>query len=423
MGDEKGVRYILFVESSNSIGRLTAQLIRQEIGGVKVIIASDIVTAKSMVADRNNFFISILDLDLTDDASYDLIDFFSEKNLPSIILTNTYDNNIRAKLMQKDIVDYILTYSVDYAQSLVDTIKTIIENSETKVLIVDDSAVFREILSSALSTQLFQILIANDGAEASSIFDQNPDIKLVVTDYMMPVMDGFELTTKLREIAPKEKLAIIAVSSDDGGMTTAKFLKYGANDYIKKPFSKEELVSRINNNLEYVRLVEQKARLANTDFLTGLSNRKYLMDTMGIFHANAARGNIEYIVGLLDIDHFKVVNDTYGHLAGDTVLKNLAKIMREEFRNSDIVARIGGEEFCVVLTNIADENIYPTFEKLREKVQTERVDIGNGVYVAYTVSIGICATLATSFEEMLKTADDMLYKAKRSGRNKICPDF
>jgi diguanylate cyclase (GGDEF)-like protein len=423
MDDDKSMRYILFVESSNNIGRLTAQLIRQEISGVKVIIASDIVTAKSMVADRNNFFISILDLDLTDDKSYELIDFFSDKNLPSIVLTNTYNNDIRAKLMQKDIVDYILTYSVDYAQCLVETIKTIIENSETKVLIADDSAVFREILSNALSTQLFQILIANDGAQAAMIFEQNPDIKLVVTDYMMPIMDGFELTTKLRESAPKEKLAIIAVSSDDGGMTTAKFLKYGANDYIKKPFSKEELISRINNNLDYVRLIEQKARLANTDFLTGLSNRKYLMDTMEIFHANAARGNIEYIVGLLDIDHFKLVNDTYGHAAGDIVLKNLAKIMKEEFRNSDIVARIGGEEFCVVLTSIADQNIFPTFEKLRERVQSEKVDIGDGVHISYTVSIGICATLAANFEDMLKTADEMLYKAKRSGRNKICPDF
>jgi diguanylate cyclase (GGDEF)-like protein len=423
MGDEKGVRYILFVESSNNIGRLTASLIKQEISGVKVIIASDIATAKSMVADRNNFFISILDLDLTDDKSYDLIDFFSDKKLPSIVLTSTYDNDIRAKLMQKDIVDYILTYSIDYAQSLVDTIKTVIENSQTKVLIADDSAVFREILSNALSTQLFQILVANDGVQATMIFEQNPDIKLVVTDYMMPIMDGFELTTKLREIAPKEKLAIIAVSSDDGGMTTAKFLKYGANDYIKKPFSKEELISRINNNLDYVRLIEQKARLANTDFLTGLSNRKYLMDTMEIFHANAARGNIEYIVGLLDIDHFKLVNDTYGHAAGDIVLKNLAKIMKEEFRNSDIVARIGGEEFCVVLTNIADQNIFPTFEKLRERVQSEKVDIGDGVYISYTVSMGVCATLAANFEDMLKTADEMLYKAKRSGRNKICPDF
>jgi len=417
------LRYILFVESNNDIGRLTAALIKQEISGVKVVIASDIQTAKSMVTDKNNFFISILDLDLTSEESYELIDFFTENDLPAIVLTNTYDNDIRNKLTQKEIVDYILTYSIDYTQHLVDAIKTIIENSQTKVLIADDSAVFREILSNALSTQLFQIFIAKDGAEAVRIFEQNQDIKLVVTDYMMPVMDGFELTTKLRESAPKEKLAIIAVSSDDGGMTTAKFLKFGANDYIKKPFSKEELISRINNNLEYVRLVEQKARLANTDFLTGLSNRKYLMDTMDIFHANAARGNIEYVVGLLDIDHFKTVNDTYGHAAGDLVLKNLAKIMKEIFRNSDIIARIGGEEFCIVLTNIADQNIFPTFEKLRSKIAAEKVDIGNGVFVTYTISIGICATLATSFDNMLKMADEMLYKAKREGRNKICPDF
>ncbi|MCI4399570.1 MAG: diguanylate cyclase, partial [Campylobacteraceae bacterium] len=242
-------------------------------------------------------------------------------------------------------------------------------------------------------------------------------------DYFMPRMDGFELVTRLRKIKSKDELSIIAVSGDASEIVISKFLKFGANDYIKKPFSKEEFVCRVNNNVEYLYLIAFQKELVNFDFLTGLYNKKYLTETGKTLHENAVRGNIDFIVGMMDIDNFKLINDRYGHDVGDLVIKDFARCLNECFRKSDVICRFGGEEFCVLLTNVEDRYIEHTFEKLIHTVRASQIVTKEKEIVSYSVSIGVCATLMDSFEAMLKRADEKLYEAKRAGKDRVITDI
>lgn len=418
------MRKILFIENDVSIAKLVSELLLKRVGNIETRSVPNISQAIELI-NKNDYFICVADTNLNDINIDAFLAKVAEKNLPTILLLDTIDDALRQKLSNIDNIDYLLKLSMDIYNHLAKNIHALIKNSEMTVLIAEDSMVYREMYKNILENQLFTVKTAINGQEALDIITQdvNNTIKLVVTDYIMPVMDGFELTAKLREMRQKDELAIIAVSSEGHDITTEKFLKFGANDFIKKPFSREELICRVNNTLEYLELIDTQKQMAHTDYLTGLYNRRYLMDTMNIFHANAVRGNLDYVVGMIDIDDFKTINDTYGHDAGDIIIRSLAHTLKETFRSSDIVSRIGGEEFCIVLTNVADQNIFQVFEKLRHSIAQKAVKIEEGIKIRYTVSIGICATIANTFEGMLKIADEMLYEAKHKGKNKVCPDF
>ncbi len=413
-------RNLLLVDSSQDIARLLAQLLKKKIPSVDIQIALSIPDSLSQL-QSDSFLACIASLDLNAKESFVLIDTLVSQNIPTILIVDSMQDKIRKNINEIGYIDYAYKDSSNVYAYITKSIRRLIRNSKTKVLVVEDSALFREILKDTLITQLFTVLTASNGKEALETIENNEDIKLVVTDYIMPEVDGFELTLKIREKHQKDKIAIIAISAAEGqNSTIEKFLKYGANDYIKKPFSKQELIYRINNTMEYIALIEAQRHMANTDYLTGVYNRRHLMDTMNVIHANAIRGNFEYTVGILDIDFFKKVNDTYGHDIGDAVIKDLAHMLKTTFRSSDIVSRIGGEEFCIVLPNTKDHDSIATFEKIRSIIENRSITTKSHGEIKYTISIGVCARLSTTFDEMMKEADEMLYEAKQSGRNRVC---
>lgn len=416
-------KQIILKESNTAFAKAVAAKIFKDIG-CEVHIVKDFDSLKKAIATNGgDFFVGVFDYSSDKPADMDAIEFALGVKLPVIALAEEFDDDTRDKLLSKNIVDYVLKRSVDDIDYLVRLIRQLAKNSITEVLVADDSSVYRKNLSDILKNQLFTVYEAKDGEEAIALIKKHKDIKLVLTDYFMPKMDGFELVTKLRKTKSKDELAIIAISGDTSEMVVSKFLKYGANDYIKKPFSKEEFICRINNHIEHISLIEFQKELANFDFLTGLYNRKYLMGTGKTLHANAVRGNIDFIVGMMDIDNFKSINDRYGHDVGDMVIKDFASRLEECFRKSDVICRFGGEEFCVLLTNVEDQHIETAFEKLLHNVRNTEITTKQNEIVQYTVSIGVCATLLNSFEDMLKVADDRLYMAKKAGKDRVVTDI
>lgn len=416
-------KQIILKESNTAFAKAVAAKIYKDIG-CEVHIVKDFDSLKKAIAlNSNNFFVGIFDYSSDKPSDMEAIDFALSVKLPTIVLTEGFDDDTRDQLLTKNIVDYVLKRSVDDIDYLVRLIRQLHKNSSTEVLVADDSSVYRKSLSDILRNQLFTVYEAKDGEEALALIKKHKDIKLVLTDYFMPKVDGFELVTKLRKTKSKDELAIIAISGDTSEMVVSKFLKYGANDYIKKPFSKEEFVCRINNHIEHIALIEFQKELANFDFLTGLYNRKYMMGAGETLHANAVRGNIDFIVGMMDIDNFKSINDRYGHDVGDMVIKNFAHCLNECFRKSDVICRFGGEEFCVLLTNVEDQYIVAAFEKLLHKVREAKIVTRDNEIVQYTVSIGVCATLLGTFEDMLKAADERLYTAKKAGKDRVVADI
>ena len=411
---------ILVVEDNKFVGAVLRN--KLQAARYSVVWAVDLAEALMVLESQGDrLFAAILDFALPDAPSGEVIDYVVRRNIPSVVYTGLLSEEIRSTVWMKNVVDYVLkdnSFSHDY---LITAIQRLERNFDTKVLVVDDSSFFRKMLVDLLSVHRFQILTANDGNDALQVVEANPDIKLVITDFRMPEMDGFQLTQRLRTKYSKEDMAIIGISGKGENLLAARFIKYGANDFIiKQTLLAEEFYSRVNQCMDSLDNVRRIREAAITDYLTGLFNRRYFFDVGHKLFASAARRSISLTCAMIDIDHFKEVNDTYGHEIGDMALRHVAGILQEGVRASDIVARMGGEEFCVLVVDLGDENIEVFFEELRQRIEKTSLEFGDDMVLNLTVSIGVgLSENAYSLEGMVKFADEQLYVAKRSGRNRV----
>jgi two-component system cell cycle response regulator len=230
---------------------------------------------------------------------------------------------------------------------------------KTKVLVADDSAVSRKLVEHTLSEQQYSLIFANSGHEAIALFAEHAPA-LVIADWMMPDLTGIEICRHIRSRSQESYTYIIILTGEAKKENVVAGLAVGADDCLTKPFHDEELAARVGAGLRIVELhrqVQAKNRLlqelALTDALTGLPNRRAIEDWAVRQLRGAARHGFSFWAVLADLDHFKTVNDTYGHEAGDTVLKKFSEILRVNSRRSDICGRMGGEEF-----NDSDACIY-----------------------------------------------------------------
>jgi len=298
--------------------------------------------------------------------------------------------------------------------------------SGVDVLVVDDSAVHLKVLEHALSRTFERVHLARNGREALEIFERERPA-LVITDCVMPDVGGFELCQRIRA-AQSFYVYIIMVTSIAETENVVKGLTSGADDYLTKPVHPEELLARVKVGLRLIdlyRQLEEKNRLlehfALTDPLTGLPNRRAIEAWAAHELPAAVRHGFAFWVVAIDLDHFKHVNDVYGHEAGDIVLKRFGEILRGYTRSSDICGRIGGEEFLHVVTH-ADETYLPAIvERTRTKLSAHSFTFGDST-VMVTASFGVTGfrggERAPGFPELVKRADQALYKAKQGGRNR-----
>lgn len=408
---------ILLVEDSHVFSDVLRTKIVQELG-YEVDCAPDFATAQALLAKDTAYFIALLDLGLPDAPTGASVDLVREHNIPAVVFTGEISDDVQEFIWTKRVVDYVLKegpHSVEYILTLV---ARIARNRSTKILVVDDSYVARQHLKNLLEVHQYQVMEASNGVEGMQCVEEHPDVKLVLTDFHMPEMDGFELVKRLRQRYGMEQVAIIGLSTQGNHKLAVRFIKHGANDFISKPFLSEQFYCRVVQNITLVEHFEALRAQSRLDYLTGLFNRRYLFDAGQPLLARAHRKEDTICIGMIDIDFFKKINDAHGHGVGDEVLRNISKILGHSFRRSDIVCRYGGEEFCVLGTDMDPEKAARIFEGVRQHIE-ETPTLVEGHEVHATVSIGICTELKGSLEEMLREADQKLYLAKRQGRNRV----
>lgn len=409
---------ILIVEDNKALAKLIAKKMEDKVE-MDIDIAHSLAEAQAFLTDPKEYFIALLDLNLPDAPNGEVVDYVISKGLPSIVLTGSMDEATRESFIHKDIVDYVYKGNMDDINYIFRIINRLSKNRQYKVMVVEDSAPFRSALKKILTSLQFQVFTAAHGEEAMNYFTDNPDIKLALCDYRMPVKDGLEMLKEIRAIGDKNQIGVLMMTSPSENVNGAIFLKNGANDFIAKPFVKEELICRVNNTIEAMENINQIADFANKDFLTGVYNRRYFYENMNEYVAYAEEHMEPYVVAMLDIDHFKKINDTHGHNSGDKVLKTLAKKLIDETKGDDLIARFGGEEFCVILKNISNEDAVKFFVNLRANIANCKVQLKKE-QISFTVSIGVAFSRSDyRLDELLELADEALYRAKENGRNRV----
>jgi two-component system, cell cycle response regulator len=299
--------------------------------------------------------------------------------------------------------------------------------SGLKVLVADDSPVYRKLIERALSPDTCTAIFAATGQEAIEIFTKERPA-LVITDWVMPDITGIELCQRIRADSNTRYTYLIMLSSHAEKENVVQGFSAGADDYLTKPFHPDELLARVRVGQRLIDLhreIEAKNRLlqelALTDSLTGLPNRRAIEGWAVRQLSGAARHGFQFWVILMDLDHFKNVNDQHGHEAGDAVLKRFAEILKANTRVSNISARIGGEEFLQVLTHVDEKSAHLVADRIRTQLEAEKFR-WNGAPIAVTASFGIAGFSgkhAPEFAHLVSRADAALYKSKNLGRNRI----
>ncbi len=340
------------------------------------------------------------------------------ENVPTIVVTEGIPLEPRRMFAARHVIDYIADYRGHNLDYLLQLLKRVKFAKQLKILVVDDQKVVRNLIRTLLTNKGFYVIEAEDGMEALQLLKKHPDTKLLIVDNHMPRMDGFALIQKLRLEHSKSQLCIIGMAGDENEYDLVRFLRFGANDCIVKPFNYEEFHVRVMQNLQLIEVFQEIADLSRRDHLTNLFNRKHFYDVAHKIYENYRRGTIEISVAMIDIDNFKRINDTHGHRAGDQVLVSLAQTLTTNLRTTDVIARFGGEEFCVLSTGLTAPKGRAVFERIRRKIAESRVETANAT-LHYTVSIGLTSQIGESLDDMINQADALLYEAKEAGRNRV----
>jgi len=295
-------------------------------------------------------------------------------------------------------------------------------NAIKKILVVDDEKMNIISLAHFLKPQ-YEIIVAVDGASALEAAEKHlPDI--ILLDIIMPDMNGFDVLVKLKDSAATMNIPVIFITGLNSAADEEKGLSLGAVDYITKPFNKTIVKARIKTHLKMVDYIHTIERLCMLDALTGLSNRRGFDTRMDVEWRRAYREKEPLGLIMLDIDNFKMYNDTHGHPQGDILLQTIAEVINKALkRSTDVASRWGGEEFMILLPNTDMEGTINIAEQIRLNIMGTTVPCANGASTSITVSCGAVSIIpgeGSSAASFVDEVDKLLYTAKKNGKNKVC---
>jgi two-component system cell cycle response regulator len=293
------------------------------------------------------------------------------------------------------------------------------------VLVVEDSDVVRAIITRYLTEAGHVVLVAEDGEQALALCRaERPEI--VLLNQEMPVLDGRQTLLRMKAEPGLEEIPVIFVTGRSSRDDMIAGLRMGAHDYLCKPFDPPELIARVSAALRVARLQQQLVRrneeldaLSRTDALTGLHNRRHAEEVLAAECARAQRYHRPIGVFMIDVDHFKAINDRFGHAGGDEVLRAIARRLLVAVRQQDIAARWGGEEFLVVLPETGSAGAAAAAERVLAAMRHDPVPLEGERSCQFTVSIGVADGGETDPEALVKGADQALYAAKAAGRDRM----
>lgn len=420
-GGASQAQVVFLIEDSLAVSMLLKRQI-EKIAAVRLILLRTYAEAERKLAELRPS-LAITGLNLPDAPDGEMIELLARHQVPTILFTATFNRRERERFASAGLVDYFVKDTVDAVDRLVETVERLIRPSTASILVVDDTRSARMELVELLQRQNYDVFEADSGEAALERLSQNPEIQLVITDFNMPGINGVELTREIRRHHSSESLRVIGLSSSSDPFLSAALLKVGASDFIYRPFVAEEVVYRVDHNIQTLAQMKHLRHMAERDPLTGLYNRRAFFEQahtrLDSLRASHGRGGI----AILDIDHFKRVNDTYGHDLGDVAIRAVASVLLDAAATQGfLAARFGGEEFVMMFTGQSSDEIFARCDALRLAIEACDVHSERS-RINLTVSIGIaCISLGEGIDNNLNAADQMLYMAKNQGRNRVISD-
>lgn len=409
------VKRILLVEDS----KFYAAVMQQQLTSLENVEVEHVVTyaeTKAKLADGSaTYDLALVDLNLPDATQGESVDFTIQHNIPTIVFSGQYDSDLKSRLFQKGILDYVVKDSPVAVNYLLDVVTNFLSPNKHKILIANANKRQRQKQIQILTALKMSVWVCDSIKEAEQIVEKQEGINLVLAGEELSDGSGIQLVTELRKQFDFAKIAILTIL-DEHTKNAAQYLRYGANEFLRTPFSPEEFQCRLASLFKIQDQIKTLEYAATRDFLTGMLNRRAFFESAEPMLALSNREDRPLALAIIDIDFFKKINDTYGHDVGDIALKEMARALNSSLRKSDIAARFGGEEFCLLLPNLPMEETPDFLLRIQNAIRNIAIDTEEGI-VSFTASFGLCFEKNLSIDDMIKKADEALYQAKENGRD------
>ncbi|CAN7473297.1 diguanylate cyclase [Pararhizobium sp. LjRoot255] len=408
---------MLLVEDSRMFSTVLKYAL-ETIHGLSVTHCSSLSALRSAVDDGyGEFSLAVLDLNLPDAPNCEALDYVISRSIAAIVFTGSFNDGTRDTVLNRNVVDCVIKNQPDSIGHLISVVDRALTNGRTHVLLADSEEASRAELLALLRQQQFNVTEAGSGAEALRLLDARDDIDMVLCDIALCDMTAYGLLGEIRQRHHEDAVSVVAASDDRAH--AAKFLQSGGTEFIQKPLFVEEFNGRLFQVANIQKRIQALHRLAARDYLTDIYNRRYFFQYGPRMVDQCLRRGGTTSIAILDIDHFKRLNDTYGHEVGDLVLKAVARRLRALVGDEHLLARLGGEEFGILFNELDVSAAHDFCETVRLDIAGAKV-IADDEELSITISIGL-ATIEgpETFDNYLHAADQFLYMAKYDGRNRI----
>jgi diguanylate cyclase (GGDEF)-like protein len=372
---------------------------------------------------EHEYKLAILDLCQADAPNGEALDYVMSKGMAVVVFSGVSSDARRQEILARGVGDYVVKSSIHSIDDLVATVDRQLSTEAAELLVIDP-----DMRGSALPSMLadggFLPVWAACESEAFATLDRLRSIELVLIRSEDGERNGYSFLHKLQGRSGEDSIGVVGYSNHIGRDDVARFLGAGGDDFVHLPISPENLAGRLRHTMTLHRQIQSLQRMASRDYLTDLLNRRYFFDRGPKIVSLCLRQIEPTAMALIDIDHFKKLNDNYGHEIGDVVLKAVAKkLCTLVGERPHLVARLGGEEFGVLFAGMNIEAAYQYCERIRSEVSRVRIVVDDEE-ISVTVSIGLAnITAAENFDNYLNAADQYLYLAKHSGRNRVFSDY
>ncbi len=392
--------------------------------GVSVTHCASLKAVKAEFSDMaEEFSLAVLDLNLPDAPNCEALDFLLKEGVPAIVFTAAFNDGTRDEILSRGVVDCIVKNEPHSLNGLIASVGRALASGRTTVLLVDSGQASRHDLAGILRRQRLSIVEASRGAEALQFIDAGEAIDAIVTDTNLADMTGKSLLEEIRRRQGEEAAPVIGLSEEGDARLAARFIEAGGADFIRKPVLEAEFHGRVRYAAAMQKRMQALRRAAASDYLTGIYNRRHFFLTGPRLVDQCLRRGEGTSIAVLDIDHFKRLNDTYGHEIGDLVLKHVARRLKALVGAEHLMARLGGEEFGILFNGLDVREAFAFCERVRLELARSKI-VADEEELTITVSIGLATIEASeSFENYLHAADQFLYMAKHAGRNRVMSEL
>lgn len=414
---------VLLVEDSRLFSAVLSYRLQRDLG-LDIVHCSSLAALDRALADHpDGFSLAVADLTLPGSPHGEVLRPLAARAIPTVVFTASYDFGRRDVEGRTTIVDYVLKDSELALDNVLAAVRRLVTNHAVRLLVAIGDPGLRAEVAGQLGRQRYDVTAVASGAEALRLSGDAPDFAVLIVDQTLSDMEGAHLVRRIRARQGADSLRVIGITAEADRFHGVHYLKSGAQEFLVRPFLAEELQCLVQTQVDILQQIEALKSAAASDFLTGLYNRRHFHDEGPKRVNKALKSGRPVSVGVVDIDHFKRLNDTYGHEIGDRVLVAVAARLREVVAGPDhLLSRLGGEEFGLLLPGLDAAAATTYFDRLRSAIATVRV-MADEEELSVTISIGSAEVRGyETFDNYINAADQFLYMAKHRGRDQVFSD-